>query len=69
MFVGTLAGLLALTFITKLQFEPNFVKLTVINALLSSLYPTYFVPGLGFNDEADIKLLTIFLILLATLWS
>jgi len=69
MFVGTLAGLLALTFITKLQFEPNFIKLTVINGLLSSLYPTYFVPSLSFNDEADIKLITIFLILLATLWS
>jgi heme/copper-type cytochrome/quinol oxidase subunit 3 len=69
MFVGTLAGLLALTFITKLHMVPEFAKLTVISSLLSSLYPSYFVSGLGLNDEAEIKLLTLFTILLIALWS
>jgi hypothetical protein len=67
LFVGTLVGFLALTFISKLQYTFDFSHLTVTSLILSSLYPAYFVSNSGLDAEVDIKLLTIFLALIITL--
>jgi heme/copper-type cytochrome/quinol oxidase subunit 3 len=69
MFIGTLVGLLALTFITKLQYTSDFSQLSITSWVISSLYPSYFVSTMGVDTEVDIKLLTIFLALLIVLWS
>jgi cytochrome c oxidase subunit 3 len=69
LFVGTLVGFLALTFISKLQYTFDFSHLTITSLILSSLYPAYFVSSSGLDAEVDIKLLTIFLALIITLWS
>jgi len=66
--VGTLAGLLALSFIAKLQHTFDFADVSITSAILNSFYTGYYSVS-GINTEIDTKLLALLLALIITIWS
>jgi len=67
-FVGSLAGLLALTFISKLQHSYSFADLSVTSFVVSNFFTAYFnTPRV--DSEVDLKLLALLLILITVIWS
>lgn len=64
--VGTLAGLLALGFIAKLQHTFDFADVSVTSAILNNFYTNYYNVS-GINTEIDTKLTALLLALIVTI--
>jgi cytochrome c oxidase subunit 3 len=69
-FVGSLVGLLAITFVAKLHPSYDFTGLVLFNFVLARFYPNYQIEGIDDIDtEIDVKLLALLLLLITVIWA
>jgi hypothetical protein len=66
-FVGTLAGIMALTFISKLQYSYDFSNISVLGIVLSDFYLNPL--GKALETETDTKLVVLLLLLIIVIIS